>query len=71
MHYYILNIGSPVQHGWVLEDGCYVQYAGPMASEVLDSRICTCGGKNKCSRASMCHAQVMGCTEMCPCTTSV
>ena len=66
-------IGSPPQHVWKRESTLVggdilepVQFQDPMASELLDSLVCSCSGKTLCSRTSVCKEHNMGCTELCP-----
>ncbi len=43
-----------------------VLFQGPMASDLLNSLVCTCSGKTFCCRTCICKEHNLGYTELCP-----
>lgn len=63
------DIGSPLEHGWT-NDNDNLQpkfFEGPMASELLQDLVCSCGLQNTCSRNCACKTNGMPCTDVCLC----
>ncbi len=66
------QIGSPLQHGWKIEnmpDGSYlvpVLFQSPMTSELLDSLLCACGGKTHTCKTCICKEHNLGFTSCIP-----
>jgi hypothetical protein len=60
---------SPLKFGWAMADGFMkpVYFEGPMSSEFLQDLICTCKGKNACSKSCICTEQNLACTSICSC----
>jgi hypothetical protein len=60
---------SPLKFGWAMADGSMklVYFEGPMSSEFLQDLICTCKGKNACSKSCICTEQNLACTSICSC----
>ena len=59
----------PYEFGWQKgkHDTEPVLFAGKMSSDFLQDLICSCKGRNLCSKACVCLEQNLGCTELCPC----
>ncbi len=68
-----LQIGSPLQHEWKIEnmpdEGCLFPdlFQGPMTSELLDSLLCACCGTTHTCKTCVCKEHNLGFSELCPC----
>ena len=67
------NVGSPVDEGWVIEEGVLTpkMFDGPVAAEQLSGLICGCKGRAICSNACDCHRSGLSCAELCRCEAGV
>jgi hypothetical protein len=67
------EIGSCIGEGWRWEDETVVPvfFDGPTASELLTGLICSCTGRNKCSRDCSCTKGGLICTDLCSCGDGV